>query len=985
MSITVYDNGTQLIIQNWIHPVTFYKNNFNALLSGNDSLPIMDVSTKFRITKGRFFSHTNAGGAITRPSAFVSYLASVKTDDYGNYLELLLTFKVKTTDTDVEDTCVLKFCFYDGKELIPVLVVQRPTILMPDWNNVYVRLNFELQMQKWFSIDKSPTYFHTNVSQEDWLTTFGTYTPQHYCDPYFSSETAGITRYTDANEEDTADARLSGCNTYSSATAYGSFIEAGFFKGFVLTTNVGYPAIYEYHEWLYRNYPKYSLPPWGYRSVQVIFTNLDFGTKYVGEYKQTIINDLPVAIADKMPSNVYDNDFGWFTYEGDWDFRDDLGTWLINYEKNLGYIPQAWTSPIIDVLSSTAQRSDIHDLIWLDVNGVPVPYYQNDTFGHGYWVDASKPKGRQYLEDMAQKIYNNGFRAVRYDFSGGPYPILATKILYEKYKSIDPYFMFEQTYPIRMPYCDILRTNDQNSYDTDFFTRVKKQYKAYLVHTPNKILDTDMIGTLGYLFQGEAFNPSVATVIQHLNMQQGYGRGYPTWTGATFWRNALPEIKAILDKCDKLPREIPKKSIKNNWEGYDTLLTYSDGSTVEWFDATGELRVNAVNPVNEPLYNGGNWNPPVIVSEPALTLVGAIATVTTTVMWLTQGRVPIFQYSTDKQTWLDMPTATLVSGNLWQSQKDFSGSYDIYYYFRAGVLNSDGSYTWSIITSQVTIMGNEIPIFNMVSNIKVSSSNQFWLTANISNTHNIDTVNFQYSQNQLTWVSHFGYSAKELLHKTNLDVQYINNNFTYRSLFDTQGKTGTYYYRVKLTRFDKAYYSSVQSFNLDNTLPQNIVGYNPYLPKSPVNYNNSKFSVGKMGSNRLGFVKKTPSSNSKLGAFLFGDKVLGSFVTIDIRLNTTAKITRYYSVQVPVDQAFNLYQYYSTNVGVNLPFNLLKAQEVVRLISNVQTDIKLEASMISSISIKPIVAQNISAETNINNNISIGSNVMYQIDIEANM
>jgi len=213
------------------------------------------------------------------------------------------------------------------------------------------------------------------------------------------------------------------------------------------------------------------------------------------------------------------------------------------------------------------------------------------------------------------------------------------------------------------------------------------------------------------------------------------------------------------------------------------------------------------------------------------------------------------------------------------------------------------------------------PIFDLLSYIKIAPTNLFWLTTNITNIYNNEDIWFQYSQNEIDWVT--------------LDLNYINNNSTFRSLFDLVGKSGEYFYKVKVVRIDETYYSGVESFNLDLMVEKNVVGFDKYAPKSPINYTNSRLSVPKLGSVRMGWTRRTPASNSVNGSFILGQRVLGSFVTIDIFLNTTATFSRHYSVEVDAEQAFNLYRYYSVNIGVDINFDLKRANQIIRLISTI--------------------------------------------------
>lgn len=333
-------------------------------------------------------------------------------------------------------------------------------------------------------------------------------------------------------------------------------------------------------------------------------------------------------------------------------------------------------------------------------------------------------------------------------------------------------------------------------------------------------------------------------------------------------------------------------------------------------------------------------------------------------LYLESGDAVTLKYSTDQINWTNIELSGILN-NEYCKINLFSNNQ--IYYFQFSLLRNSTYFYSEIVNSNSFYLSS---VFNL-SYIKEALINQFWLTVNIQNIYSVDLINFQYSTDQLTWI--------------NLDLNYINNNSTFRSLFDVVGKSGVYYYRVKLVRLDETYYSDVGSFNLDDMVERNVLNFNPFLPKSPVNYTNSRFSVPKLGSVRMGYIRKTPASNSVYGSFILGQRVLGSFVTIDIRINTTATFTRYYSCLISNEQAFDLYQYYTCQINMDVPFNLGKVNEIIRLVSSIQTDISLEANMIKNISMKAIINPNISLESNISEDVSLKSNVMYQIDIEANV
>ena len=114
-----------------------------------------------------------------------------------------------------------------------------------------------------------------------------------------------------------------------------------------------------------------------------------------------------------------------------------------------------------------------------------------------------------------------------------------------------------------------------------------------MVHAPYEIVDTDSLGGL-YIRDSSV---TTASLTKQLKMQLGYGVPVLGWPGEANWENNKNTLLPLVKTWDSMfPHEVPTRIVKNNWVGYDTLITYSNGAKIEYTDSTSSLVFTPATP-----------------------------------------------------------------------------------------------------------------------------------------------------------------------------------------------------------------------------------------------------------------------------------------------------------------------------------------------------------------------------------------------------
>lgn len=462
----------------------------------------------------------------------------------------------------------------------------------------------------------------------------------------------------------------------------------------------------------------------------------------------------------------------------------------------------------------------------------------------------------------------------------------------------------------------------------------------------------------------------------------------------------------------------------------------------------------------------------IVFGEPTITKSNSTLTTTINIQNLLQNEIPIFQYHNGDNNWINMPTATLITGTIdngtWQSTQNFANLFGIFT-FRCGVqrgsiwyysneiqytisqpslivniessptsqsfgaynINSIGTkyvgfinlqsqniqtgdivyleystnqISWTQIQinaipnnqyCKVNLYANETyyfrfsllrdtvyyysnilnstqfyiePQFYNLKYIIIPNYSYYYLSCDVNNLYSIDVLGFQYSTDQITWID--------------LDINYIRGN-TYRCEFNLDGKTGKYYYRMKVIRFDETFYSAIYDFDFAEMYPKNVIGYSATAPKSPVNYTSSKLMIPKFGSVRLGYIQEENPNTSVLSAFTLGTKTMGNFIILDIQLKTNIQLTRYWSINIETEMLYDFLRYYSVNTEVDIPFNLIKIDKILKLLTQINPELNLEIQQLQNIEIKCISNPELDFQEIINGEIELTEDMKFQVNLLA--
>ena len=509
--------------------------------------------------------------------------------------------------------------FYDGKNVIEGRVTAVGTELVT-FDKSFVQLNYPASTSRYFSLSQN---FGMSANPSEWINVSGSW--QSPCDvvmdhywggPFASGEVCGIGPYVDpaVSVFDKTSESFALYDPSYQVLADNTTLSAQVGKklaGFAIITAPAWAGCLEYNSWVHRNLAPKTRPAWQYRTPHIAYQHFSSNTLTWYYLPGEIENRAAILKSRNYPVELYEIDAGWFDWPGDWNFStgstqdghatpnfanfNGSGRTVCQYLKDQGFHAGCWVGFHVRYESAAYQSNDSSAFIpgttWGGVSALWSPWTAN---------------GRAGIEAIAQKIYDHGFEYARLDFLYYNFADMfaAVKVFWDKMQTLKPDFFLELHHPFMAPFADAVRTNDVIGYPADWKNILKKKQKIGMVHAPYCVIDCDGNGS-------NSFDYTVTTeiLIDHMRMQFGYGRPeiyflYGAWpTGVSdYYSGQLQAAELFLldlmTRWDTLPKEIPQRSITNDINsGYSTLLTYSDGSTVTWDEATGEISITSNAPL----------------------------------------------------------------------------------------------------------------------------------------------------------------------------------------------------------------------------------------------------------------------------------------------------------------------------------------------------------------------------------------------------